>query len=200
MKHMKYLAVGALVLLAACGPAQAGQTASDAASAIASAVPSADQTTGAAAAAVASALPAGAAETAAAAAAAIASAIPADAGQTMVAMANDPTLQALANEALTTIQGLVPSDLKLNKSQSLVLGTTKQVADVTDYKWIITDVPAGAESVRGKQIAENSNGKLTVDPADYAKYFPVAGNYNVDLELTYSSGKKEIAKIPITVP
>ncbi|GAC1354515.1 MAG: hypothetical protein NVSMB42_12330 [Herpetosiphon sp.] len=199
MKHANFLAAGALMLLAACGPAQAGQTASDAASVVSSAVPGADRTAVAALSAVSSAVP-GADRTAAAAVSAIAAVLPAGSDQTAAAIANDPTLQALLSESVTTIQGLVPTDLRLDKNQGLVLNTTKQVADVTDYRWVITEVPKGAESVRGKQIGENSNGKLTIDPGDYAKYFPVAGRYNVDLELTYSSGKKEIAPIPITVP
>ncbi len=185
MKLAKWIAGALLVLLTACGPADANQAAREAASAAGVAVPSdaADQ--------AASAL--------AEAASALASA-GAEIEQAASEVLGDADLQALTNEAVTTVQGLTPADLQLNRDQALVLDTTQQVAGVTNYRWVITEVPAGAESVRGSIIAENSNGKLTLAPEDYAKYFPVAGDYTVDLELTYSDGKKERSPITITVP
>lgn len=176
-------AAGALVLLAACGsPADVGSGAQQAASAAGVAIPS------------------DAANQVASAAAALASAVPADVQQTAEALLNDADLQALAGEAVTTVQGLTPADLKVQQNQPLVLDTTQQVAGVTNYRWVITQAPSGAEKVKGMVIGENSNGKLTIDPNDYAKYFPVAGTYTVDLELTYSNGKKERSPISIVVP
>ncbi len=178
MKFTRWFAVGAVALLAACGPAEVDQAAQEAASSAGVAIPS------------------DAADQAASALASAAAGLEQDA----TALLNDTDLQALANEAVTTVQGLTPSDLRLQQDQPLVLDTAQQVADVTNYRWVITQAPAGAESVRGTVIQENSNGKLTIEPSDYAKYFPVAGNYTVDLELTYANGNKERSPIPIIVP
>lgn len=181
--------MSAIALLAACGPADVDQAAQSAASQAGVAIPSG------AAAEAASALSSAAGE----ATSALGSAA-AGLEQDAAALLNDADLQALTNEAVTTVQGLTPSDLRVQQDQPLVLDTTQQVADVTNYRWVITQVPAGAESVRGAVIQENSNGKLTIEPSDYAKYFPVAGNYTVDLELTYANGTKERSPIPIIVP
>lgn len=181
MKTRSFLAAAALLLLGACGPADVNQATNQAASAFPSAAAVASDAVNQAA----SALPSGAIDEAV------------QAGEDLL---NDADLQALGNEALTTIQGLTPSDLRLQRDQNLVLDTTQEVADVSNYRWVITQVPAGAESVRGSVIGENSNGKLSIEPSDYAKYFPVAGNYTVDLELTYANGNKERSPIPIIVP
>ena len=190
MKSAKWIAVAAIMILSACGPAQVDQAAQDAASAAGVAVPS--DVAAAAASAIAEA--AGGAEAAAS--------VIADAAAQLdpSSLLSEADLQALANEAETTVEGLTPSDLRLQRDQPLVLNTTQQVADVTNYRWVITQVPAGAESVKGAVLDENSNGKLTIEPTDYAKYFPVAGDYTVDLELTYANGTKERSPIPITVP
>lgn len=189
MKITRWFAVSAIALLAACGPADVDQAAQNAASEAGVAIPSG------AAAEAASALSSAAGE----ATSALGSAA-AGLEQDAAALLNDADLQALANEAVTSVQGLTPSDLRLQQDQPLVLDTTQQVADVTNYRWVITQAPSGAESVRGSVINENSNGKLTIEPSDYAKYFPVAGNYTVDLELTYANGNKERSPIPIIVP
>jgi len=98
------------------------------------------------------------------------------------------------------LAGIVPSNLALQSSQPLVLDVTRQVAGVNNYRWTITQVPPGAESVQGTEIAENSDGKLTINPSDYAKYFPVSGNYVVNLELTNTNGTTNTVPIPVVVP
>lgn len=164
-----------LLLLAACGPADVEQ----AGNAVASSLPS---------------LPAGAEATAQAA-------LNDPAVQaTAQAALNDPALQAAASEAAAVLEGLVPSDLRLQADQPLVLDTTREVSGVTNYRWVIADAPAGAESVEGQLISENSNGKLTIEPADYAKYFPTAGNYTINLELTNADGTTQTTPIPLIVP
>lgn len=164
-----------LLLLSACGPADVEQ----AGNAVASSLPS---------------LPPGAAETAQAA-------LNDPAVQATAAAAlNDPALQAAASEAAAALEGLVPSDLRLQADQPLVLDTTREVAGVSNYRWVIADAPAGAESVEGQLISENSNGKLTIEPADYAKYFPTAGNYTINLELTNADGTTQTTPIPLIVP
>ena len=185
MKLSMLIAAGAVLALAACGPADVNQAAQEAASTAGVAIPSdaAEQ----AASAIASA-------------GALVDASTEAAINDAIASLSDSDLEALANEAVTSVQGLTPDDLRLQNDQPLVLDTTQQVADVNNYRWVITQAPAGAESVKGTVISENSNGKLTVEPSDYAKYFPVAGNYTVDLELTYANGTKERSPIDITVP
>jgi hypothetical protein len=119
---------------------------------------------------------------------------------TAAAVLNDPTAQALLEQAGAELAGLVPSDLRLQRDQPLVLDTTREVTGVTNYRWTIAEVPAGAESVKGKLIEENSNGKLTIEPADYAQYFPVAGTYTVNLQLTMDNGTQQNVPIPVEVP
>jgi hypothetical protein len=126
--------------------------------------------------------------------------LPPGAEQTAAAAINDPTVQAMVNQAAAELEGLVPSNLRLQSDQPLVLDTARQVAGVTNYRWTIAEVPAGAESVKGKVLQENSNGKLTIEPADYAQYFPVSGSYTVNLELTLNNGTKQSVPIPVTVP
>jgi hypothetical protein len=185
VKLSKWIAAGAVLALAACGPADVNQAAQDAASTAGVAVPS------------------DAAEQAASALASAGALIDASTEAAIneaIAGLSATDLEALGNEAVTAVQGLTPDDLRLQADQPLVLDTTKEVADVTNYRWVITQAPAGAEAVKGAVISENSNGKLTIEPTDYAKYFPVAGNYTVDLELTYANGSKERSPIDIVVP
>jgi hypothetical protein len=179
VQKLRYVFAGVLLLLAACGPADVDQAAEDAAQAVGSIAPSDLAQAG-------DALASAAANT--------------DVGALTGGVLSEADLNALLAEAQTTVQGLAPSDLRLNQNEPLVLNTTQQVAGVTNYRWVITDVPAGAESVRGAVIDENSNGQLTIAPGDYAQYFPVAGNYTVTLELTYENGTKERTPIAITVP
>jgi uncharacterized protein (DUF2342 family) len=126
--------------------------------------------------------------------------LPAGAEQTAAAVLNDPTAQALLEQAGAELEGLVPTDLRLQSDQPLVLDATRQIAGVSNYKWTIADVPAGAESVKGQVIQENSTGKLSIEPADYAKYFPSSGNYTVNLDLTFNNGSTQTLPIPVVVP
>jgi len=101
-------------------------------------------------------------------------------------------LEALANQ--------FTEPLRLQTDQPLVLDTAQEVAGVTNYKWTIAQAPTGAEAVEGDVISENSNGKLTIEPADYAKYFPASGEYQVDLALTFDDGSVQTVPIPVVVP
>lgn len=175
MNLRRCAALGVLLLAAACGPADVNQTANDAASALPSLPPGTDAT---------------------AAAALNDPAVQATAN----AVLNDPAVQAAASAAADALAAIAPSDLRLQSDQPLVLDTTQQVAGVTNYRWTIAEVPAGAESVKGQLISENSNGKLTIEPSDYAKYFPASGNYTIDLELTFGDGSKQTVPIPLIVP
>lgn len=182
MKFLKSVAVLMLVALAACGPADVDQAANEAATTVGGALPS---------------LPPGAEATAAAA---LNDPTAQAALATAQAALNDPTAQAALAQAGAELEGLVPSDLRLQADQPLVLDTTREIAGVTNYKWTIVEVPAGAESVKGQVIEENSTGKLTIEPSDYAKYFPASGDYTVNLDLTFQGGTTQTVPIPVTVP
>jgi uncharacterized protein YhdP len=171
-EKLKGICVGAVLLLAACGAPGADQAASTAASA-------ANQ--------AASALPSDVASAAASAVNQAASALPSAAS-------------ALAEVTPSDLAGIVPSNLALQSSQPLVLDVTSQVAGVSNYRWTIAQVPPGGESVQGTVIGENSDGKLTINPSDYAKYFPVSGNYVVNLLLTNTNGSTNTVPIPVIVP
>lgn len=181
MKLLKLVAVLMLVALAACGPADVDQAANEAA-ATAAALPS---------------LPPGAEQTAAAA---LNDPTAQAALATAQAALDDPTAQALLEQAGAGLEGVVPSDLRLQADQPLVLDTTREIVGVSNYKWTVAEVPAGAESVKGQVIEENSTGKLTIEPADYAKYFPTSGTYTVNLDLTFQGGATQTVPIPVVVP
>jgi len=194
-KRKSVLIGAALLVLGACGPADVNTSASQAASAAASAVGTAGQSAVASTAGAAASAAAGVDTSAAAsAAAAAASAVGVDPSAATSAAAS------LAGAAASLAPNIAPSELKLQRDQPLVLSTTTQVAGVSNYRWTIAEVPAGAESVQGELIAENSNGKLTLDPADYAQYFPVPGTYTVNLELTNANGTTTTQPIPVIVP
>jgi uncharacterized protein YhdP len=175
-EKLKGICVSAVLLLAACGAPGADQAASTAASA-------ANQ--------AASALPSDVASAAASAVNQAASALPS---------AASAAASALAEVTPSDLAGIVPSNLALQSSQPLVLDVTSQVAGVSNYRWTIAQVPPGGESVQGTVIGENSDGKLTINPSDYAKYFPVSGNYVVNLLLTNTNGSTNTVPIPVIVP
>ena len=127
----------------------------------------------------------------------------------------DPTNVAAVNEAATAVTGpdvatavsdaagtlsAAADDVTLAQGQALVLDATKSAGDIKDYKWTITKAPAGAEAVIGQVIKENSNGNVTIDPTDYAKYFPMSGDYTVQLTVTDNAGKSASNDFDITVP
>lgn len=129
--------------------------------------------------------------------------LPPGAQATAQSLVTDPglaaTAQALASGAVESLEGLIPSDLRFDQNQPLVLNTTRQVAGVTNYRWVISDAPEGS-NVEGQVIAENSDGQLTLQPSDYAQYFPVSGNYTIDLILTFENGTSQTQQIPLVVP
>ena len=127
----------------------------------------------------------------------------------------DPTNAAMLNEAATAISGpevatavsdaagtlsAAADDVTLQQGEALVLDATKSAGDIKDYTWTITKAPSGADSVVGQVIKEASSGNVTVDPTDYAKYFPKSGDYTVKLTVTDTAGKTASNDFDITVP
>jgi K319L-like, PKD domain len=128
---------------------------------------------------------------------------------------SDPTNAAMLNEAATAAAGpevatavsdaagtlsAAAEDVTLEQGEALVLDATKSAGDIKDYKWTITKAPTGAESVVGQVIKEASSGNVTIEPADYTKYFPKSGDYTVQLTVTDTAGKTASNDIDITVP
>jgi hypothetical protein len=127
----------------------------------------------------------------------------------------DPTNAAMLNEAATAVSGpevatavsdaagtlsAAAEDVTLQQGEALVLDATKSAGDIKDYTWTITKAPAGADSVVGQVIKEASSGNVTIDPGEYAKYFPKSGDYTVKLTVTDTAGKTASTDFDITVP
>ena len=138
-----------------------------------------------------------------------------DAANQAATVIADPTTVSAMNDAATAISGpevatavsdaagtlsAAADDVTLQQGQALVLDASKSAGDIKDYKWTITKAPTGAESVIGQVIKENSNGNVTIDPSDYAKYFPKSGDYTVQLAVTDNAGKTATNDFDITVP
>jgi hypothetical protein len=121
---------------------------------------------------------------------------------TIATSAADGTLNEAAtavSEAAGTLSA-VADDVTLQQGEALVLDATNSVGNVANYSWTVLDAPAGAEAVKGQMIAEGSNGNVSLEPADYEKYFPVAGRYTVRLTVTDTSGATSNDDFMIDVP
>lgn len=91
-------------------------------------------------------------------------------------------------------------DVTVRQGEQLVLDATGSTGDIKDYKWTIVQAPAGAESVVGQTIKEGSSGNVSLNPDDYAKYFPKSGTYTVRLTVTSGSGATSSDDFTIDVP
>jgi hypothetical protein len=128
------------------------------------------------------------------------------ANPTNAAMVNEAATAVSAPEVATTVSDAANTltaaaeDVTLQQGQALVLDATKSAGDIKDYKWTITKAPSGADAVVGQVIKEASSGNVTIDPADYTKYFPKSGDYTVQLTVTDTAGKTASNDFDITVP
>ncbi len=125
---------------------------------------------------------------------------------TNAAMLNEAATAVSAPEAATAVSDAANTltaaadDVTLQQGEALVLDATKSAGDIKDYKWTITKAPSGADAVVGQVIKEASSGNVTIDPADYTKYFPKSGDYTVQLTVTDTAGKTASNEFDITVP
>jgi hypothetical protein len=184
LKMRILLGAGALALaLTACGPGDVQNAANEAAATVTALVP------------------AGAEETAAA--------IVAD--PTVAALAADPTVSALAGEAEAMIadpqvqsaldqafSGL--SSMTLADGQALTLDALSAVPNITNYTMTVTQAPDGAGVAPGTVIKEASNGNISLNPDEYAKYFTVAGDYRIKLDIVSDGNKTASHEFTVTVP
>ncbi|MDQ2996700.1 MAG: hypothetical protein M3R61_06535 [Chloroflexota bacterium] len=115
---------------------------------------------------------------------------------TAVAGPDGATAMADASAALSA----VADDTTIKQGEALILDATKSAGDISDYKWTIEKAPAGAESTVGQTIKEGSSGNVSLEPADYAKYFPTAGMYTVRLTVTDSAGKTAMDDFDVMMP
>jgi hypothetical protein len=119
-----------------------------------------------------------------------------DDAATAVSGPEGATAEAAANDALTA----AADDVTIQQGQALVLDATKSAGDISDYKWTITKAPSGAESVIGQTIKEGSNGNVSLNPDDYTKYFPAAGDYTIQLTVSDTAGKTSSDQFTLTMP
>ena len=109
-------------------------------------------------------------------------------------------------EAATTVAGAlgalsaVADDVTIKQGEALILDATKSAGDIKDYKWTIQKAPSGADAVVGQVIKEGSSGNVSIQPADYTKYFPTAGQYTVRLTVTDTTGQTSSDDFMIDVP
>ena len=106
------------------------------------------------------------------------------------------TAEAMAGDALTA----AADDMTLQQGEALVLDASKSVGDIQDYKWTIVQAPSGATAVVGQVIGEGSSGNLSLNPDDYSKYFPAAGDYTIRLTVMDTKGSASNDDFTISVP
>jgi len=126
-----------------------------------------------------------------------------------------PEVGTSVSEAATTVSGpdsatamadvsgalsAVADDVTVRQGEQLILDATQSAGNIADYKWTITKAPTGAESVVGRVINEGSSGNVTLDPNVYTTYFPMAGNYTVQLTVTDAQGQTSSDDFTIDVP
>jgi hypothetical protein len=115
---------------------------------------------------------------------------------TAIAAPEAATAEAMAGDAVTA----AADDVTLQQGQALVLDASKSVGDIQDYKWTIVQAPSAANSVIGQVIGEGSSGNLSLNPNDYSKYFPTAGDYTVRLTVMDAKGTASNDDFKISVP
>jgi hypothetical protein len=94
----------------------------------------------------------------------------------------------------------VADDTTVKQGEALILDATKSAGDISDYKWTIEKAPTGAEAMIGQTIKEGSSGSVSLEPNDYAKYFPKPGPYTVRLTVTDAAGKSAMDDFEVMVP
>src|SRR5262245_1065100 len=106
------------------------------------------------------------------------------------------TAEALTNEAVTA----AADDVTVKQGEALVLDASKSVGDIQDYKWTIVQAPSGATAVVGQVIGEGYSGNLSLNPDDYTKYFPTAGDYTIRLTVMDTKGTASNDDFTVSVP
>ncbi len=142
--------------------------------------------------------------------------VPEGADATAEALLNDPTVEALANEALATVEAAASDpgvqaalddafaglndQVTLTQGEALTLDVLSGISDVNNYRMTVVDAPAGAEASEGQVIKEASGGNISVNPDEYGKYFTTAGDYRVRLDVTSAGNQTATHEFTVTVP
>ena len=142
--------------------------------------------------------------------------VPAGAEETAAALLNDPTTEALLNEALATMEAAASDpgvqaalddaftslndQVTLTQGEALTLDVLSGVPDVTNYTMTVVDAPAGAEASEGQVIKEASGGNISLNPDEYGQYFTTAGDYRVRLDVTSAGNQTATHEFTVTVP
>ena len=142
--------------------------------------------------------------------------LPAGAEQTAADAVQDPTVQALAEDIATTAEAALDDpevqaaldeafagasdQFTLEAGQALDLGSLTGMGNVTNYRLVITDAPEGAGGEKNQVIKEASNGNVSINPDEYAKYFTVPGEYRIRMTVTTDDGRKASRAFTINVP
>ena len=137
------------------------------------------------------------------------------AGTAIADPTNAAALNDAANQAATAVTGpdaatamtdatsalsAVADDTTIKQGQALILDATKSAGSISDYKWTIEKAPSGAEAIIGQTIKEGSSGNVSLEPNDYAKYFPQPGTYTVRLTVTDNAGKTAMDDFEVMMP
>jgi hypothetical protein len=137
------------------------------------------------------------------------------AGTAIADPTNAAALNDAANQAGTAVAGpdaataiadaagalsAVADDTTIKQGEALILDATKSAGNIADYKWTIEKAPSGAEAMIGQTIKDGSSGNVSLEPADYAKYFPQPGTYTVRLTVTDSAGKTAMDDFEVMMP
>jgi biotin carboxyl carrier protein len=117
--------------------------------------------------------------------------------------ANQAATAVTSPDSATAVAGAlsaVADDTTVKQGQALILDATKSAGNISDYKWTIEKAPSGADAVIGQTIKEGSSGNVSLEPNDYAKYFPKPGPYTVRLTVTDNAGKSAVDDFQVMVP
>ena len=142
--------------------------------------------------------------------------VPAGAEATVEALANDPTVEALASEVAATLDAAVAdpevqaaldeafnamnNEMTLTQGEALTMDALSAIPDVSNYTMTVVDAPAGAEASEGQVIKEASGGNVSLEPAEYEQYFTTAGDYVVRLDVTTTGNQTASHEFTVTVP
>jgi hypothetical protein len=138
--------------------------------------------------------------------------VPAGVEETAAALAADPTVQALAGEAEALLADpdlqsaldqaftAINDQVTVTDGQAIALDALSSVPDVTNYTMTVTQAPEGAGVTAGTVIKEASNGNVSLSPEEYEKYFTVAGDYRIKLDVVSEGNKAASHEFTVTVP
>ena len=113
-------------------------------------------------------------------------------GEALIA---DPDVQATLDQAFSGL-----SNITVTEGQALTFDALSAVPNITNYTMTVTQAPEGAGVSAGTVIKEASNGNVSLNADEYAKYFTVAGDYKIKLDVVIDGDKTATHEFTVTVP